>query len=184
MVSSMNAESYWSCFYKVALCVTAIALVGCGARRSIFRAYEITNDRVTSVLVDAKQRGIFAIPVPYVTEDSQNRRVIVCAEPSPDVLSVVSNSIIASIEGGLSGGETAKAEFANLFREIGRQLGERATTTQLLRDGLYRQCEAYMNGVISQEDYRRLVNRYVDGMVTLLAIERITPRPTVGNKTL
>ncbi len=104
------------------------------------------------------------------------RRVMVCAEPSPDALSVVSSSLNAYGSGlnWLFGGKIGIEE---LFQEGGRNLFTRNATIQLLRDGLYRQCEAYLNGVINKKEYKDLADRYIDGMVALLAIERITPDP-------
>ncbi|GJH13347.1 hypothetical protein CBA19CS11_30935 [Caballeronia novacaledonica] len=54
------------------------------------------------------------------------------------------------------------------------ELGRRLATTQLLRDGVYRLCEAYANGAISSQEYALVLSRYGDTMVTLLAIEAVT----------
>jgi myosin heavy subunit len=51
------------------------------------------------------------------------------------------------------------------------QLGERLATIQLLRDGLFRACEAYANGALSDMSYAILLSRYDDTMVTLLSSE-------------
>lgn len=64
---------------------------------------------------------------------------------------------------------------ASGFQEAANQLGLRNATIQLLRDGLYRQCEAYMNGLIDPIYYEQIANKYVNATVTLLAIEEMTP---------
>ena len=51
------------------------------------------------------------------------------------------------------------------------QLGERLATVQLLRDGLYRACEAFANGAISDATYAMIVSKIDDTMVTMLASE-------------
>ncbi len=103
------------------------------------------------------------------------RQVIVCAEPSPDALSGLSRELSASM--GNLGSVDNGIQFEEIFEEIVHKLGERNATIQLLRDGLYRQCEAYLNGMINEKQYKDLADRYIDGMVALLAIERITPNP-------
>ncbi len=208
----------WLGFNLIAICAVTMMLTGC-ISPSIFHEYEIDGDEATSILIDAKQRAILAVPSLHLDMHKENgtqdngtrdepvengaqdkseetdpsgkqnqsgeshaeenaqstrlRQVIVCAEPSPDALSVVSGSLNAY----------AMWPFGNeigiekIFEKSGRNLFKRNATIQLLRDGLYRQCEAYLNGVINKEEYKALADRYIDGMVALLAIERITPDP-------
>jgi hypothetical protein len=53
-------------------------------------------------------------------------------------------------------------------------IGLRTPTIQLLRDGMYRLCEAYMNGAIDRSRYTVLINRYQQMMIGLVAIEQLT----------
>ena len=206
----MQNTRVWHWFNHVAICAVTMVLVGCPST-SIFNKYKIKEeDGVTSILIDAKQRAILAVPVPESVQeggaeqgnseqsnsqeggaeegnskqsDSKEdpeelpRKVLVCAEPSPDAVSVVTSSLEASVDIPLLESDNGKAVVNKFFENLALSLGSRNTTIQLLRDGLYRQCEAYLNGVINAEEYKKLANRYVDGMVTLLAIERITPDP-------
>lgn len=114
------------------------------------------------VFIDAEQRAVLS-----------NRRMdsdlrVVCAEPAPDALSAIaaqagvsvsdiSNAI--SAEGGVS--------------EAAANIGLRTQTIQTLRDGFYRVCEAYMNG-LSQEQYSIMLRRFQTNMIALLAIEQLT----------
>jgi hypothetical protein len=50
---------------------------------------------------------------------------------------------------------------------------ERTQTIQLLRDSLYRACEAYANGALSDTTYALLLSRYDDTMVTMLSSELV-----------
>ena len=166
------------------LCLACIALAGCEPQ-SIFHTYSASGDETTSVLVDANQRAIIAAPGSKTTGDNlDSRDVIVCAEPSPDTLSAVSGLLSLSADKGVFDSGPDEASATALFKAVTEQLGPRNATIQLLRDGLYRQCEAYLNGVLSSEDYETLANRYVDGMVTLLAIERITPDPNARSSNM
>ena len=157
-----------------------VALLSSCASTSTFRTYDITNDDGTkSILIDAKQRAVIAVPLPTVAiaDDSIKypfRRVVVCAEPSPDALSTIAASIDITAGTTIGGASQGDGSFVTDLLETAQILGPRNATIQLLRDGLYRQCEAYLNGMITTETYKNLANRNVDAMVTLLAIERIT----------
>ena len=109
--------------------------------------------------------------------DSQPGRVrptqITCIEPSPDIAKAVHESFNFGGSlglGGLPSGVSADLAlaFAKARAESVAQMTERLATIQLLRDGLYRACEAYANGAISDTTYAVLLSRYDDTMVTLL----------------
>jgi hypothetical protein len=128
------------------------------------------------LLSSAELRATVATPV---TRASDGSRLlpdqVVCAEPSPDVAKAVQESF------GLGGGlgvdiptqvsGSAAVSIARARAEAAAQLGERLATIQLLRDGLYRACEAYANGAFSETTYALLLSRYDDTMVTLLSAE-------------
>ena len=57
--------------------------------------------------------------------------------------------------------------------EAAANIGLRTQTIQTLRDGFYRVCEAYMNG-LSQEQYSIMLRRFQTNMIALLAIEQLT----------
>ncbi|WP_372090472.1 hypothetical protein P7L79_14050 [Tistrella mobilis] len=103
--------------------------------------------------------------------------VVTCSEPSPDVAKILSagatGSLSASAEA--AGQDVANADLA-LMASLARaealaQLGQRLATIQLLRDGLFRACEAYANNAISATTYGIIVARYDDIMITMLLAE-------------
>ena len=105
-----------------------------------------------------------------VTRDSN---IVTCAEPSPDVARALSQS--GNFGGslavsGLPAGIEPKLALAaaQAQAESAAQLGERLATIQLLRDGLYRACEAYANGAISKTAYAVMLARFDDTMITML----------------
>jgi hypothetical protein len=172
-------------------------LAGCSTKNnSIFRSYSPTNAKsTTSVIIDAKQRAIITMPnsekksstggktqkseeesdPPVDTQNSVDRRLYyTCAEPSPDALSALSSTFSASA-GTAGASKDVQVAFAKAIEETASQLGKRNATIQLLRDGLYRQCEAYMNGLIDQPTYEQIANKYVNASVAMLAIEQLTP---------
>ena len=107
--------------------------------------------------------------------DNRAGSSVVCAEPSPDLAKAVQSSfgaggsVSADIPTQVSG--SAAVSVARARAEAAAQLGERLATIQLLRDGLYRACEAYANGAIDEVFYAVMLGRYDDTMVTLLAGE-------------
>jgi hypothetical protein len=121
----------------------------------------------SSYSLDAKQRVVFS----FAREDGPGRTGrYVCAEPSPDALSAIaaSGALEAQIAG--QGGGAASAS----LNEAVASIGLRTQTIQLLRDGLYRACEAYLNGAINEFGYALLLSKYDDSMISLVAIDGLT----------
>jgi hypothetical protein len=100
-----------------------------------------------------------------------NNRVV-CAEPSPD-------AIMALAASGALEGKGIKASGA--FSEAVGELGERTPVIQLLRDSLFRSCEAYMNGLLDDVDYADILAFFDVYSATLLGIESLNhiSRPPV-----
>ena len=130
-----------------------------------------------SILEDTVQRGfqrstIGNHPATYTTADIRvvslrphplGGREIMCAEPSPDVARALATALSISAEisgkgGGSFGGGSAEAV---------AELAGRTTALLGLRDGLYRTCEAYANGIIGDDAYALVLSRYGQLMTTL-----------------
>jgi hypothetical protein len=82
----------------------------------------------------------------------------------------LSQAFAAQAEVAGKGGGSISAS----MNEAVASLGIRTATIQLLRDGLYRACEAYRNGAINEFGYAMLLSNYDDVMIRLLAIEGLT----------
>jgi hypothetical protein len=153
------------------LSTTMLAFVGCSS--TIHEQFSIDEQPAISLSLDAKQRLFL------VTDKggrNKNQRVV-CAEPSPDALvGIAASGALEASMGSEGSGKLA----ASMAEAIG-ELGDRTPTIQLLRDGLYRACEAYMNGIYTNEEYREILYGYDDLVVTLLAIEGLTQRPRFPN---
>ena len=157
----------------------ALTLTGCAGSffRPLVRGYSLVKTDGTDTLVmDAKRRAIIGIPNPNRNKKVSHkpgeveRMAFYCAEPSPDALAAISAALTVS-------GKADKDALKIAVTEAAKQLGRRNATIQLLRDGLYRQCEAFLNGVVDDVTYSWIANKYVNAMVVLLAIEEITPDP-------
>ncbi len=163
---------------KLGMIILAVfAVTGCSASHYMYdKEYSIdksiTKDsqgKVTAtevdgkaISVDAKQRFVFM-------KGDENGKRVICAEPSPDALS----AIVSGVTIGASGtSKIFNSAFSNA--EAASSIGLRTQSIQLLRDGMYRLCEAYFGGIIDKDETNRRMARYQDTMVAILAIESLT----------
>jgi hypothetical protein len=150
--------------------VSSVALTGCSG--VIFKPFDADKG---SLSMDARQRTI--VSVERGTPPDTHR--IICAEPSPDALATIAAS------GGLSGGVSGipavpgSVDLATSFSnaEQAAFIGARNSTIQLLRDGLYRACEAYMNGALGDFGYGLVLVNYGKVMVSLITAEGLARPP-------
>lgn len=151
------------------LILSTILLSGCANLNSIHRSTENWETKKagdsTVSFIDAKQRAVWQTTKYKGTEAV----TIVCAEPSPDALSAISSNLGFNLEK-----DDIKAAFNAVVAEGASTIGIRTSSIQLLRDALYRACEAYASGALTPDAYNRLSKRYQKSMVTLLAIEQLT----------
>lgn len=132
--------------------------------------------------MDVKQRVVFTQDVPIVDKDGRATNksyTVTCAEPSPDALTVLAGS------GGLSlaDGTGKTANLSGALSESGAFVGLRTQSIQLLRDQLYRLCEAYASGGMNGPEFRAMQRRFQSTVLGLLAIEQLT-KPVVAGQAL
>ncbi len=151
-----------------------VALTGCTSAEwnSIHRSHQLGDDQIRTLISDAKQRIVLTKNRAEVTNvDGSKIERVVCAEPSPDVAQAVSSSISAAFEKTGAGGQGLSVDAAAKFGESVAQLGERMAVIQLIRDKMYRACEAYANGAVDKAAYTLMLARLDKTMVTLLSQE-------------
>jgi hypothetical protein len=167
-------------FFAVFAPLCILSLMGC--QNYIFRSFDL--DGGDSLSVDAKQRLVF------VTERGGKRgdKRVVCAEPSPDALSAIATAGSAAIAFPqvLPGGQTGQASGKGGFtqNEAAGSIGLRTQAIQLLRDSLYRACEAYMNGVIDRAEYSFILMNIDRVMISIVGIDAIGGTPVGPSLTL
>lgn len=112
-------------------------------------------------------------------------RMRFCAEASPDVFSVLAQALSGDGRFGRSADPKAVqavADFAYSSAEQGSTI-VRTQTVSMLREVMYRTCERYLNGAISELEMPIQAVRDQRMMVATLAIEQLTnaarPAPTV-----
>ena len=160
----------------VSLAAALFVLAGCTPPNA-FEEFDI--DR-TSLSADATQRVI----VSANRGRGPDGRRIVCAEPSPDAITAMASALGVGVRTGIPGtGATPiplDAQFQQALAQQVAYVGVRNSTIQLLRDGLYRACEAYMNGAVGDFGYALILSNYGRLMVALLAAEGVTRAPFTG----
>ncbi|MFA5353202.1 MAG: hypothetical protein WC291_03150 [Thermodesulfovibrionales bacterium] len=171
-------------------------LGGCSANHySIHREDHLDSDESMVIAVDAKQRLLLSNVITRTTEarsttDPAAAKLLTtekirryCAEPSPDVFSVLSQAA----SGGGSFGQTANSmnialQAAFSSSEAGSTI-PRTQTINMLKEMMYRTCESYLNGQISDFEYPIIAARDQRIMTSILAIEQLTgvilPKPVV-----
>ena len=159
-----------------ALCLTLSMTAVSACDGTIHRSTNLGGVSVLSL--DARQRIVVVgkrldtrpVKMPDgTTVNKEFERTVICAEPSPDAI-VAQATILAGRAGS---GEAAAAVAAGLSEGAG-SIGLRTQSIQLLRDGYYRICEAYLNGAISDNAYKTIVEQIDQFMIVLVAIEAVT----------
>jgi hypothetical protein len=138
------------------LLIGAQLLGGCAEMTHLTRTRQLGSSQF--LLIDAKQRAISSV------------NNINCAEPSPDALSALAasqNLNLATPQGTSIGQSFAIAESAG-------SIGLRTQSIQLLRDHMFRVCEAYQAGKISPFMVALFHRRFQTSTIAILAIEQLT----------
>jgi hypothetical protein len=91
----------------------------------------------------------------------------ICAEPSPDALTDISGDASLDYKEKL-------LDMLNRYGTKGQNIGVRTPSVQVLRDSMYRLCEAFSAGGLSPITYAMLMQQFQTIMVGLLAIEDLT----------
>jgi hypothetical protein len=141
--------------------VVIVALAACHQTDTVH--YNTSVGTTPMLLTTADLRLISERPAP----DGSGRK-IVCAEPPPDVAKALSTAEKASlaVQTQAAAGGNAAGSFASA--EQLAQLAGRVPGLLALRDGLFRACEAYANGIIGDDEYALLISRYGEILVTVV----------------
>lgn len=163
-----------SSVFVLLLMMLASSISGCTSANydSIFHEFD-ASEHSNSVTIDAKQRAILVSHPPSYNDSNGNLYQpppIICTEPSPDALSVLSSAF----SGKLDVQAKIAAQLMTQSEETGANIGIRTQTITILRDAMYRLCEGYMSGALTPVAFERLQRRYQNAMVGLLAVEQLT----------
>lgn len=144
-------------------------LTACASPGLSLKTWSVDNGE--SLSIDAKQRIV--INTDQAGPDHDHR--VVCAEASPDVFIALGTGVDANVSGLPTGSlKGSSGLLHNSVNETAANLTNRTQAIQLLRDSLYRACEAYSNGAIGKDEYRRIIVSYDDVLVVLVALSIIS----------
>lgn len=173
---------------QLSIGIFALALTSCGNLNSIHHQSLVDDSTTQVITTDAKQRHLIAARKETQTVDTDEKTTttvshIICAEPSPDAFSVYSAAVAADA----SKVSELQAGLRIATGETGATIGLRTESIQLLRDAMYRLCEAYAAGALTEQQYAELLQKYQKSMVTLIAIAQLTnavrpPQVVISNQ--
>jgi hypothetical protein len=177
-------------------CAILLAVGSCNAASETYQLQKVPDLSVPGVSVDAKQRFVWTPkrPVRFLESEIQtptgnqyiyaiNQQDIVCAEPSPDAVSAFAASLSAKLGVALQKVDV-NAEMARSITETVQQLTQRTEILQLLRDGYYRACEAYANGMMGEFGYGLMLNQLDSIIMKSVALNVVgQQRPLPENAT-
>lgn len=150
----------------------ALVLAGCASLNSTHRVQKVDGSSSstaspTVISVDAKQRHLILSPDKESGKQTQWR---VCAEASPDVFSAYASSLGLDLGFGAT---ERQAKASSSIAEAAATI-ERTQTINLLRESMYRTCERYLSGALTEDQFIIQAARDQKSMVAVLAIEQLT----------
>lgn len=186
----MKKSQFRRWFYLLSTACMLAGLTGCANVNSVYRPIYAADGQ--GALIDVKQRAILVGKRESngqggTLEGNTPRQFVICAEPSPDAMSAYAGEFAGKLALSPMGEATGKSEslaIQGAMREAAAYVGMRTPSVQLLRDAMYRVCEAYANGGINNAQYELLMRRYQRHIVALSAIEQLTQAAKVPPVTL
>ena len=151
-----------------AFCVVALA-GGC-ADSTIHTKDNIGG--VDTLSLDAKQRVVFV-----GDRQAGHGERVTCTEPMPDAL--VARAAVLAGSGNFQQpqGVTVGGSVSGGSSESAASIGFRNESVQMLRDGYYRLCEAYMNGALTKRQYQHMILNADTFMVVISALQTLGTNP-------
>ena len=155
----MNATRYRFLHgvFMVIVVSASILLAGCTHFRTPRHITAVDTEGI-AIHLDAHERLVLYRAQQY------------CAEPSPDALQAYASALgvggSAPLIGALSVAATQQS--------IAGSIGLRTQTITIMRDALFRMCEAYHNGILGDVMVATLLGRSQDLTAVILAVEQLT----------
>jgi hypothetical protein len=143
-------------------------------KKDTFGAYQVLS-------VDARQRLVLQ---GERSDGHGGTRTVICTEPSPDAIVAQAAQLAASANVPFGGDRVASGQLAGGFSEAAASIAMRTQTIQLLRDGYFRLCEAYLNGVLDKIEYLRVIMFIDEFIATVVAIEALGGTVTTAPVTI
>lgn len=134
-------------------------LSACANLNTINRTTSLGDKEAKAVHLDVQQRLLIV-----------NNLGKYCAEPSPDAMAAYA----AALGVGASAPTKGSVSVSGSGQSTAASIGLRTQSITLMRDALYRMCEAYANGAVGDAQVVTLLNRSQDLTAVILAVEQLT----------
>lgn len=158
-------------YTKLSLLVAILLSSGCANLNSIYRSESLSVVAPQVISIDAKQRLLLSNPAKSDSEQPTFARF--CAEPPPDVFSALAASLGAEADIAKGTNPQIAAKLAATISENAATI-ERTQTVNTLREVMYRNCERFLSGAITEEEFIVQAARDQQLIVQVLAVEQIT----------
>jgi hypothetical protein len=163
----MTSQRHMHLALTSSLAVIGLLASGCANQTSAYRTQRL-GDSPMVITTDGFQRHTLMFP----GEHANQWRT--CSEAAPDAFSAMSASGGADLGLNTRGaGTDATARAAMAIAQSAATI-ERTQTVNLLRESMFRTCERYMSGAISQSTFVVQAGRDWRAMIAILAIEQLT----------
>ena len=132
------------------------------------------KDAAQLISQDASRRAILLVP----RSDSGRSLFNACSEPPPDVAQSLVQGLSSSLDAIAKKGAELEASLAakmtSELKTAAELIFQRSQGIQLLRDTMFRLCEALQNGVIEKDDYRTLIQSLITTANFIIPFEQCT----------
>lgn len=145
-----------------------LSMSACANLQTIGRSTPFGENGARAIHLDAQQRLVLTSKDKF------------CAEPSPDALAAYASSLGLGV--GVPGQGAGSA--AQAVQSATGSIGLRTQSITLMRDALYRMCEANNNGALNALEVAAFLRRSQDLTAVVLAIEQLTGAVSARQVTL
>lgn len=143
------------------IAIAIFLLLNTGCMKNLYPIEREDLGTAMSLTLDGSKRSILV--------NKKNGRF--CSEPPPDAIAQIAAKLTASLSAPNAGVQASGT--GNLDVNI-LSLFQRSQGVQVLRDGMYRVCEAYLNEAIEAGDYRSQMVQLVSTLNYIVPVELCT----------
>lgn len=166
---------YWKWVF---VALVGLVLTACSANHNSIYRMRSLSDEPAVITLDAKQRSILTAYRLLTADGKPDKNSVraFCAEPSPDVFSVIAQSLSAGGSFGKTADPTSIEAALNLAYSSAEQGSTipRTQTVNMLRELMFRTCERFLSGGYDPTELSLQAIRDQRLMVSILAIEQLT----------
>ena len=173
--NTMKTNSFLLRSLGTMICLAALMTTGCARLNSIHRGKSVPSDRGHILSIDAKQRAIISVPAHLASGQTEAAPIMrFCSEPPPDVFTAIATGYgIKALFGNEKTRQEIGAEIQQTISENAATIGK-TQTVNILREMMFRNCERFLSGAASADEFIVQAARDQRAIVHVLAVEQLT----------